>query len=176
MGRRIYVGALLAVSAALAAGGCGGDEGSTAAAGGETTQTTTAAANPKPKQKKPKITVVNSTGVVGAGGAGLALVNSRWFVLYEFSRDKGKTSTCYGACAKEWPPLLTNGRKNLYVGAGASERSLGTTKRKGGAIQVTYAGHPAYSYTGDEHRWKASGEGARAFGGVFHALVDPNFE
>lgn len=174
MNRWAYAGVLLAVSVALAAGGCGSDDGSTAAAGaGETTQSSPA--NSKPKKKEPKITVVNSTGVVGALGTGWALVTSKWFPLYEFSRDKGKTSTCYGACAKQWPPLLTNGRKNLYVGAGASERSLGTTKRKGGAIQVAYAGHPVYSYVGDTRRWHAKGEGVRAFGGVFHALLDPNF-
>jgi predicted lipoprotein with Yx(FWY)xxD motif len=173
MNRWLHAVALLAVSAALAAGGCGEDDGSTAAGGGEGTQAEAAPVESKPEKKKPKITVVNSSGVPGVG---MTLLNSRWFVLYEFSRDKGKKSACYGACAKEWPPLLTNGRKNLYVGAGASEVSLGTTKRKGGAIQVTYAGHPVYSYTGDVRRWHAKGEGIRAHGGVFHGLVDPNFE
>lgn len=172
MNRWVYVGALLAVCAALAAAGCGGDDDTAAAGGGEPTQT--AETKPKPKKKEPKLTVVNSTGVVGARGSGWALVNSKWFALYEFSGDKGKTSTCYGACAKQWPPLLTNGRKNLYVGAGASERSLGTTKRKGGSIQVTYAGHPVYSYVGDTRRWHTTGEGTRAYGGVFHVLLDPN--
>ena len=172
MRRWFHAVALLAVSAMLAGGGCGEDEGSTAA-GGESTQAATTAASSKPKKKKPKLTIVNTTGVPGVG---MGLVNSRWYVLYEFSLDEGKKSACYGACAKEWPPLLTNGRKNLFVGAGASEVSLGTTKRKGGAIQVTYAGHPAYSYVGDKRRWHAKGDGVRAFGGVFHGIEDPNFD
>jgi predicted lipoprotein with Yx(FWY)xxD motif len=172
MNRWPYAVALLLVFTALTTGGCG--DGDEAATGSDAAQSsTTATTTSKPKKKEPRLTVVNTSGVPGVGST---LLDSRWFVLYEFSRDKGKTSTCYGACAKQWPPLITVGRKTLFVGAGASERSLGTTKRKGGAIQVTYAGHPVYRYTGDVRRWHSRGDGVRAFGGVFHGLIDPNFE
>ena len=29
--------------------------------------------------------------------------------LYLYTKDKGTTSECYGACAKAWPPLPTTG-------------------------------------------------------------------
>jgi len=29
------------------------------------------------------------------------------YTLYRFSRDEGSKPSCYGACAKKWPPLIT---------------------------------------------------------------------
>ena len=70
----------------------------------------------------------------------------RYLVLYVFSADHGSTSTCYGACQNAWPPMLTNGAPRV---TGLSATLLGTTKRKNGALQVTYAGHPLYYWSGD---------------------------
>ena len=74
--------------------------------------------------------------------------------LYLFDADKGKSSTCYGGCAKAWPPFLTKGKPS--AGPGVNARLLGTTKRRDGSLQVTYAGHPLYYYEGDKVG-KASG-------------------
>jgi predicted lipoprotein with Yx(FWY)xxD motif len=38
---------------------------------------------------------------------GKVLFDGRGRALYLFKRDKGSRSTCSGACAKAWPPLLT---------------------------------------------------------------------
>ncbi len=35
------------------------------------------------------------------------------------------------------------------AGSGLISRSLGTTHRRGGTLQVTYAGHPLYYYSSD---------------------------
>src|SRR3954464_2112161 len=78
---------------------------------------------------------------------GRILVDSRGRTLYLFEKDKGTASTCYGACAAAWPPLLTRGRPAAVRGAVAGR--LGTTKRKDGTLQVTYKGHPLYLYVGD---------------------------
>src|SRR6266487_2846486 len=70
-------------------------------------------------------------------------------VVYMFGRDKTATSTCYGICAKAWPPLLT--KSTPSVGTGLNANLLGTTKRKDGSLQVTYNHHPLYFYSADMH-------------------------
>ena len=103
----------------------------------------------------------------GAGGDGVVsvasnpklgkiIVTSKGFTLYDFSKDKGTKSACYGGCAKVWPPLLSSGAPKAEGGAQASK--LGTTKRTDGTTQVTYAGHPVYTYTADTKPGDANGQ------------------
>jgi predicted lipoprotein with Yx(FWY)xxD motif len=64
--------------------------------------------------------------------------------IYLFDKERTGAPACYGACAKAWPPVLTEGRPQ---GVGdVRARLLGTTKRKDGSLQVTYGGHPLYFY------------------------------
>jgi hypothetical protein len=72
-----------------------------------------------------------------------------------------------GNCATFWPPLLTTGRPR--AGAGVKAKLLGTTKRAGGALQVTYAGHPLYTFK-LERAGQTTGEGAKDFGPPFYAV------
>jgi predicted lipoprotein with Yx(FWY)xxD motif len=103
-----------------------------------------------------------------ASGVGRVIVNSRGMTLYEFHKDQGKTSSCYGKCAEAWPPVLTNGAP---VAAGSAKSSLlGTTKRKDGTTQVTYKGHPVYGFVGDKKPGEANGNGLTAFGGKWHSM------
>jgi predicted lipoprotein with Yx(FWY)xxD motif len=90
--------------------------------------------------------------------------------LYAFGADKGRTSHCYGTCAKAWPPLLTAG--NPVAGAGIDHMLLGTTKRTDGTVQVTYKGHPLYTYSGDSVGHVGC-QHVIANGGLWLAL-DPN--
>ena len=73
---------------------------------------------------------------------GTILFDKRGFVLYAFTSDKKSKSTCYGACAKAWPPYLVKG-------PAPKGKLLGTTRRANGTRQVTYAGWPLYYYVGD---------------------------
>ena len=68
--------------------------------------------------------------------------------LYAFEREpKGGDPACYGKCAKEWPPYLTASGKLEGIGPVRFNTALlGTVKRRGGSLQVTYAGHPLYEY------------------------------
>jgi predicted lipoprotein with Yx(FWY)xxD motif len=80
---------------------------------------------------------------------GKVLYDKDHFALYVFSADRGSTSTCYGACSSAhggWPPLLTKGAPHVM---GLNASLLGTTKRNDGSLQVTYAGHPLYYWSGD---------------------------
>ena len=64
---------------------------------------------------------------------------------YFFARDRGRGApTCYGGCARAWPPVFTRGKP--VAGAGVRPGLLGTVRRRGGARQVTYGGKPLYTY------------------------------
>src|SRR5690242_591454 len=78
---------------------------------------------------------------------GKILVNAQGRSLYLFAPDKLGKSTCYGSCAHYWPPALTTGKPTAGTGVKAS--LLGVTVRKDGKRQVTYNGHPLYTYVGD---------------------------
>ena len=106
--------------------------------------------------------------VAKVGGLGQVIVDSKGRTLYDFHKDKGKTSSCYGGCAAAWPPLLTNGSPKATGGAKSS--LLGTTKRKDGTTQVTYKGHPLYGFVEDKKPGEANGNGLTAFGGLWLAL------
>jgi predicted lipoprotein with Yx(FWY)xxD motif len=100
---------------------------------------------------------------------GKVIVNGSGRTLYLFEKDKRGKSACSGACATYWPPLITHG-KPMAV-AGAKQALLGTIKRSNGSRQVTYAGHPVYTYLLDTKRGQTRGEGSTLFGAGWDALT-----
>jgi predicted lipoprotein with Yx(FWY)xxD motif len=100
---------------------------------------------------------------------GRILVDSHGRTLYLFAKDTSRRSRCSGACAGSWPPLTTSGRPR--AGSGVSARLLGTTRRRGGARQVTYAGHPLYRFAGDSRAGDTTGQGLREFGARWFAVT-----
>jgi hypothetical protein len=56
------------------------------------------------------------------------------------------------------------------AGSGANASMLGTTPRSDGKPQVTYNGHPLYTYSGDQNPGDTNGEGISAFGGLWYAV------
>lgn len=97
------------------------------------------------------------------------LVDSRGFTLYLYAADQRNISQCFNDaqyhCSKVWPPLRTFGKP--HAGRGVKSYLLGTIKRKDGAPQVTYGGHPLYtnagaakfSLVGDAKPGDANGQG-----------------
>src|ERR1700675_1307608 len=94
---------------------------------------------------------------------GRILVDSKGITLYDFVKDKGTTSSCYGACAALWPPLTTKGKP--LAGPGVRKSLLGTTKRKDGKLEVTYGGPPLYYFVTDRKPGQTTGQGVNQFGG-----------
>ena len=84
----------------------------------------------------------------GNSAYGKMLFSRNGQAIYIFEKEKSKKSKCYGGCAEGWPPVLTRGRKKGRPKAigGVRQRLLGTTRRRGGARQVTYNGRPLYYY------------------------------
>jgi len=105
----------------------------------------------------------------GPSSLGRIVVDGRGHTLYLFEKDRRGRSTCSGACAAYWPPLLTRGKPIAIKGAKPS--LLGSIRRSGGARQVTYAGHPLYLFSGDTRRGQTSGEGLADFGAGWYALT-----
>jgi predicted lipoprotein with Yx(FWY)xxD motif len=166
----IYALCLTAAAAVVIAGCGGGDSTSSGSAyGGK------GAGGSKPASETAEAGA-GGDGVVSAakvGDLGTILVDSEGRTLYDFHKDKGSKSACYGACAGAWPPLLTEGDPQAQ---GPADRSmLGTTKRKDGSVQVTYDGWPLYTYVGDQNPGEANGNDIDQFGAEWYAL-QPNGE
>jgi predicted lipoprotein with Yx(FWY)xxD motif len=189
--RKIYALALMAVLAvaAVAVAGCGGGSSSTSeSSSGSSNENASSESSGGYGSKyggsdenKSTSSESGSTeagggaesgaGVVSLGNAqklGMVLVDSNGMTLYDFHKDKGTTSSCYGPCAEGWPPMLTEGEPT--VGNGASASKLGTTERKDGTTQVTYAGHPLYTFVEDKKPGEANGNDVSAFGAQWYAL------
>ena len=99
----------------------------------------------------------------GSTKLGTVLVNSKGKTLYLWAHDKGSKSTCSGMCAKYWPPVISSGKPSAKGGVRSS--LLATSRRADGRTQVTYKGHPLYTFAGDTKRGDTKGEGLTGFGG-----------
>ena len=131
---------------ALAAAGCGSNDNGTATAATPKTSSGHAA----------------TIGVEKNDSLGRILVDSQGRSVYLFKKDTGTKSTCFGACAVQWPPVRANGKPTVGMGLTASK--VGTTPRSDGKSQVTYNGHPLYRFVGDQAPGDTSGQGLTAFG------------
>jgi len=100
---------------------------------------------------------------------GNVLVDARGRTLYLFENDKHGRSACYFACATYWPPLLSSAKPR--PGRGVRASLLGLTKRTNGKRQVTYAGHPLYTFIADKKPGQTTGEGLNNFGAAWDVLA-----
>lgn len=144
----------LAVAAALVLGGC--------ANGGEGSSQDASAEPGESQGEGPAVVSVKS------GELGRTLVDGEGRTLYLFEADKTEKSTCFGGCAKAWPPLLTKGKPK--AGKGIDPGLLGSTTRKGGQKEVTYNGHPLYLFDGDETPGDTNGQAIDQFGAEWYVL------
>jgi predicted lipoprotein with Yx(FWY)xxD motif len=99
------------------------------------------------------------------GALGTFLTDRQGRTLYLFAADTSTTSTCYQTCAQYWPPLLTTGAPT--AGGQADATKLGTTKRTDGTLQVTYNGHPLYTFLSDKAPGDANGQGKNLSGALW---------
>lgn len=139
-----------------------------AACGGTTGSSTTNLNPDSPSPSAPQVTAPATVAVATNATLGKILVDGSGKSLYLFAKDSGTTSTCYGACATYWPPLLTAGAPK--AGAGVDAKLLGTTKRTDGTTEVTYAGHPLYYVVTDHNPGDATGQAVNNFGAPWYVL------
>jgi predicted lipoprotein with Yx(FWY)xxD motif len=141
--------------AALGVAACGG--------GGAAT------ASPPPAPSKTTTTPIQTATVrVANSRLGRILVDSTGHTLYLFKGDSGTSSACSGACAVAWPPVRTGATP--AVAGGANAALVGTIPRSDGARQVTYNGHPLYTFVKDHKPGDVNGQGLTAFGAAWFAV------
>ena len=146
--RRLITAFAISPLLAVAVSACGGGSSSGSSSAGSTA---------RPHTKSSAVTISTAGGTDG-----VHLVGASKRSVYLWGADKGTKSTCAGACAGNWPPVITKGSPN--AGAGTSGADLGTTRRSDGSEQVTYNGHPLYYYIGDQTAGATSGQGSDGFG------------
>ncbi len=101
---------------------------------------------------------------------GMILVNGRGRTLYAFTKDGRNKDRCTSApgCPSTWPMLTSRGKPT--AGPGVKGSMLSTIKLPGGSHQVTYNGHPLYTYVADSSAAETDYVGAQQFGGTWLAV------
>ncbi|CAG7657945.1 COG4315 family predicted lipoprotein [Actinacidiphila bryophytorum] len=170
MKRAFPVAACATVLLVSALSGCGG----TSSTGSGTADATASSPADSPAAAVAATsgpTAQSTVATHNAGGRlGTILVDGKGRTLYLFVADKTEKSTCNGACAAAWPPLLSKGEPK--AGSGAKSNLLGTSKRSDGTTQVTYNKHPLYLFVGDTDPGQTNGQGLNQFGALWYVL-DP---
>lgn len=114
----------------------------------------------KPVLKTASATVDGKTATI--------LTDENGMTLYYYKPDTATTVACTGGCATNWPPLLfsTTGQPTPE---GLSKGTLAVLQGADGS-QVTFNGHPLYTFAGDSAAGQTNGQNK---GGVwFVATTD----
>src|SRR4051794_722258 len=148
---------LAPMAAAVVVAGCGGGSAATTASYGGGPRSA-------PASSATKVTAARTN-------LGTVLADARGRTLYLFEKDQGPTSSCYGACASVWPPLIADATP--IAGGGLHAAQLGSSRRRDGKRIVTYSGHPLYTYAGDAKPGDVHGQAADQFGAPWYAVA-PN--
>jgi predicted lipoprotein with Yx(FWY)xxD motif len=96
--------------------------------------------------------------MTGDSANGPVLTNAKGMTLYIFDNDTDGKSSCYDACATNWPPLMA-------ADEGAADGDYGVTERTDGSYQWTYKGMPLYTWIKDAKPGDITGDGVK---GVWH--------
>lgn len=161
---------------ALSLAACGDD--SSGSSYGSTTPDSAAAnttpANTTPADTTPADTTPADTTTPTPGGAtlqlaksslGEILVDSAGNTLYLYANDTPTATACSTGCLGTWPALVSDGP--VTVGAGLGLEDVGSVTAADGSTQVTFYGHPLYSFAGDAAPGDVNGQG---IGGVWFVL------
>ena len=122
-------------------------------------------------------TEVNGTKVL----AERYLTGAGWvnFPVYTFSGDQyGPRCSLIRACARAWPPVLTNSSPGY---TGLPGNAIGGVGIPVGLTQVTWYGSPLYLFSHEQLKLTSTGapaalgngNGIHAFGGTFSLVVNP---
>jgi predicted lipoprotein with Yx(FWY)xxD motif len=126
--------------------------------------------------------------VVGSAGATTARTSASKTVVVSTAKNakvgtylvSGKTlytlqknnTPCTSACVAIWPELvLPKGVTKATAGTGVNASKLGTVKRSGGVLQVTYGGKALYYFVGDSGPGKVTGNNLSDTWGKWFAVV-----
>ena len=118
---------------------------------------------------KPPTTDTSLTLTMQHSPVGLILATGGGDTLYDFVPDTPTHSACLNdGCVFQWPPLLKVAP--VAVGRGVDPALVGTLRRPGGATQLSYAGHPLYTYALDVTPGMVTGQAVDQDGGPWYVL------
>jgi len=100
---------------------------------------------------------------VATTSLGKVVVDGAGMTVYTLSADGPDKSTCASSCLAEWPAVPPGKGDNLTG-------MVDSTTTPDGAPIATVAGHPVYTFAGDEAPGDVNGEGLQDFGGVWYAV------
>ena len=96
---------------------------------------------------------------------GKILTNNSGTTLYGLANDTAAKSTCYGACANTWPPVIV--ADDWVVSPGLDSGLFSTITRDDGTRQLVAGKWPLYEYVGDASPGDINGQGS---GGVWFVV------
>ncbi len=100
---------------------------------------------------------------------GLILATGEGATLYDFGPDTPTSSACLNAgCVFQWPPLDVTGP--IRVGPGVRRSLVGHLTRPDGSTQISYAGHPLYTYVRDVKPGFVTGQAIDQDGGPWYVI------
>ena len=135
--------------AAPTAGGAGSGYGAgTTKAPAASTPATTAAAAKAPA-------AVAAIAKTARTELGTIVVDAKGMTLYGFTKDVDGTSTCNGACATAWPPVLVTG--DIAV-EGLDKGLFSVIDRADGTKQLKMGKWPLYRFSGDAAAGDTNGQ------------------
>jgi predicted lipoprotein with Yx(FWY)xxD motif len=101
--------------------------------------------------------------------AGEILATGTGATLYDFVPDTPTHSACLNdGCVFQWPPLAKAGP--VTIGPGVRRSLIGTLKRPDGSTQLSYGGHPLYTYNLDVKPGMITGQAIDQNGGLWYVL------
>lgn len=120
---------------------------------------TAASASDSPAPSAAGAAVVRTASATVAGKTETILVSSQGLPLYIYRPDTASTSFVAGGLARLWPPL-TSLTAPAVAGAGVTGKVAELKDING--QQVTYNGHPLYTFV-DDHAGQVTGQGVQNF-------------
>ncbi len=174
--RSKVVGAVLSAALAVGVGGIVGVGGAAEAGASSHSKAHVEAHSTRDKKKgdkKKKVKKADGSTAVSVKTSssskyGTIIVTNSGMTLYMLTADSPTKSVCTQSCPLIWPPLTT--KADPLAGHGVEAKHLGTIARSAGVHQVTYNGHPLYTYSGDSSPGQVNGEGIDSFGGHWYLL------
>ena len=117
----------------------------------------------------PPTTVKGLTLTIQHSPAGSILATGAGNTLYDFVPDTPTRSACLNdGCVFQWPPYVKSGP--VEVGQGVNASLVGTLKRPDGSTQLSYGGHPLYTYNMDVEPGMVTGQAIDQDGGLWYVL------
>ena len=93
---------------------------------------------------------------------GKVLTNAKGRTLYWYAIDTANKSNCNGKCATFWPPVPASTK----VSGVSLPGKFGSITRSDGSKQLTYDGHPLYTFVEDTKPGTDKGNGITTSGGA----------